>query len=633
MKLTRLALAIGLLSTTQVWAVTDFSQALKLEDTVITANREVQKRADSVAAVTVFTRDDINRLQPTNVADLLQRVPGVQVVQSGGRGSATSIHLRGTAHTQTLVLIDGVRAGSASSGGASLQHLNINQIERVEVLRGPRSAIYGADAMGGVIQVFTKRGEQGLTPTVALAVGNKGLIERYLGLAGGNDKTQFNLSTSLDDFSGFDRTRKSWDSDKDHDAYRNKAINFNISHQLTDDLAVGLTALHQEGKTEYDNPSGRWDDATFATYPSSPYDQFAVSSASVFANWRPLENWNTRLELGHAEDRQANYDKLYPAKSAFNTYRDSALWQNQLQLNEQHSLIFGAEYFNDKLRSSTKYDEKSRWNQAAFIQHSYKNEHFSTELGVRGDKNQQFGNYNSWNGALTIPVNDKNELVFSYAEGFRAPTFNDLYWPASPYGAASNPDLAAETSKSYEIQWRSRFTETLSLETAIYRTNIRDAIVLDSSYLPANISRARINGFEASLKHQLLGVQGALAISFLDARDVKTGHQLPHRAKRTLSYDLDKQLGAFGIGATWKLSSNSYDNAANTKPIAGYGTLDLRGSWQTTDELSFDLRLANIFDKGYSRVLYEYPSFSGNNYGYREDRFTIRLGMKWTPNL
>src|SRR5690554_911021 len=175
MKLTRLALAVAALPLA-AFAATDLDTeaALKLSDSVITANRGAQSKADTTAAVSVFNREDIDRLQPVNVADLLSRVPGVQVRQSGGRGSLTGVFIRGTSTAQSLVLIDGVRVGSATAGGANsaLEHLNIEQIERVEVLRGSRSAVYGADAIGGVIQIFTRRGDdQGLTPRVRYAIG------------------------------------------------------------------------------------------------------------------------------------------------------------------------------------------------------------------------------------------------------------------------------------------------------------------------------------------------------------------------------------------------------------------------------------------------------------------------------
>lgn len=628
MKLSRLALAVALLPAANLYAADKIEEAIKLSETVITANRTAEDRKDSTAAVTVFTRADIDRLQPTNVADLLNRVPGVQIQQSGGRGSTTGVFVRGTKTAQTLVLVDGVRVGSASAGGASLQHLNIEQIERVEVLRGARSAVYGANAIGGVIQIFTRRSAgEGLQARVRVAAGNKGVWERSAGIAGGNQDTRFNLSASLDEMSGFDRTNKSYSSDADHDAYRNKAISFSLSHAFNEQLSAGINVLDQRGKTQYDNPFGRYDPSIppyGASVPSQPYDEYAVSSTSVFAELQANEQLTSRLELGHSEDKASSYDKLFAGRDDFDTYRDSVAWLNTFSLNTQHTVLAGIDYTKDKLHSTEDFEKDSRWNQAVFIQHSYKGEVFGTQLGLRHDKNQQFGSENTWNAALSLPVGQSNEFVLSYAEGFRAPTFNDLYYPM--YG---NSNLKAEKSKSYELQLRSQLADAIRLEASIYQTKIRDQIQYQANNDLRNVE-ARINGFEASLQHEVFAAQGALNLSLLDARDRKTGHQLPRVAKRTLSYDLDKQLGAFAVGGTWRLASKSFNDAKNNQKIAGFGTLDLRGSWQATQDLGLDLRLANIFDKAYTRAMYNYD---GKNYGYREDRFTVLLGMTWTPNL
>ncbi len=625
MKLSRLALAVALLPAAHLYAADKTEEAIKLSETVITANRTAEERKDSTAAVTVFTRADIDRLQPINVADLLGRVPGVQIQPSGGRGSTTGVFIRGTKTAQTLVLIDGVRVGSASSGGASLQHLNLEQIERVEVLRGARSAVYGSDAIGGVIQIFTRRSAgEGLQGRVRLAAGNKGVWERSAGVSGGDENTRFNLSASLDEMTGFDRTHNSYSSDADHDAYRNKAISFSLSHVFNEQFSAGVNVLDQRGKTEYDNPFGRFDMNTFTSFAAQPYDEYAVSSTSVFAELQANEQLTSRLELGHSEDKASSYDKLFAGRDDFDTYRDSVAWLNTFSLNTQHTVLAGVDYTKDKLHSTEDYEKDSRWNQAVFIQHSYKGEVFGTELGLRHDKNQQFGSENTWNAALSLPVGQSNEFVLSYAEGFRAPTFNDLYYPM--YG---NPNLKAEKSKSYELQLRSQLADTVRLETSIYQTKIRDQIQYQANNDLRNVE-ARINGFEASLQHEVFAAQGALNLSLVDSRDRKTGHQLPRIAKRTLSYDLDKQFGAFGVGGTWRLASKSFNDAKNNQQIAGFGTMDVRGSWQATQDLGVDLRLANIFDKGYTRAMY---SYDGESYGYREDRFTVLLGMTWTPNL
>src|SRR5690554_2664896 len=303
MKLSRLALAVALLPASTLYAAADNNQdALKLSNTVITANRAAEERKDSTAAVTVFTRADIDRLQPINVADLLSRVPGVQIVQSGGRGSAAGVFIRGTSTAQTLVLVDGMRVGSVTAGGANgaLDHLNIDQIERVEVLRGSRSAMYGSDAIGGVIQVFTRRSAgEGLHGRVRVAAGNKGVWERSVGISGGNQDTRFNLSASLDEMTGFDRTNKSFASDADHDAYRNKSVSFSLSHAFNEQLKAGVNVLDQRGKTEIDNPDGSgWPVAK----GTEEYIEFAGSSTSTFIELQATEQWASRLEFGHSED-------------------------------------------------------------------------------------------------------------------------------------------------------------------------------------------------------------------------------------------------------------------------------------------------------------------------------------------
>ena len=287
MKLARLALPLFLLPTANTLADTfERDQALKLPDTLISANRQVEARNDSSAANTVFTREDIDRLQPGSVTDLLQRVPGVQVAQAGGRGSLPGIYIRGTQSAQSLVLVDGQRIGSSTSGDSNLQHLNIDQIERVEVLRGSRSVIYGSDAIGGVIQIFTRRGnEQGLQPRLHVGFGSNQTWERSLGLSGGDDKTRFNLGASLDDTAGIDRTHESYPSDSDHDAYRNQSVSLSLSHALTDDIEVGANLLDNRGKSEFDNPFGRFDTSTFESVQQQPYSDFNVSSVSRGQRW------------------------------------------------------------------------------------------------------------------------------------------------------------------------------------------------------------------------------------------------------------------------------------------------------------------------------------------------------------
>ncbi|NWE78825.1 TonB-dependent receptor domain-containing protein [Pseudomonas yamanorum] len=615
----RFALPLLLLPATDLLADSfERDDALKLPDVVISANRQVQARNDSSAANTVFTRDDIDRLQPTSVSDLLSRVPGVQVAQSGGRGSQTNVYIRGTSTAQSLVLVDGQRISSSTSGTSNLQYLNIQQVERVEVLRGSRSVIYGSDAIGGVIQIFTRRNtESGVQPRLHVGFGSNQTGERSLGLSGGDAQTRFNLGASLDDTAGINRTRTSYPSDRDHDAYRNQAISFSLSHAFNDDIEAGVNVLDNRGKSEFDN--------SFS--PQKPYTDFTVSSVSSYVDARINDVWQSRLEAGHSENREQTLDKLSTERSVFNTYRNSLNWQNDLTLNDQNSLILGGDWYQDQVNSSTAFAEDSRWNRAAFIQHRFQAQSFSTELGLRRDDNQQFGGHNSWSGAFTLPLNPDNDLLLSYSEGFRAPTFNDLYYPDEFGFKNSNPNLKPETSKSYEVQWRSQLSDASRLEASLYRTDIQDAIVFASGG-PQNVSSARINGFEAALKQELFGWQSSLGIALIDPRDRDTGRTLARRARRTVSLDLDRQFDQFGVGASWQAVSSSYDDPANQQRLGGYGLLGLRGSWAVNHEITLEMKLDNLLNKDYSRALYQYQ---GQQYGYREEGRALMFGVTWTP--
>lgn len=627
MTLSRIALAVVLTPILPLLAAQPASQeqALKLSDTLITANRMVEQRSASSAASSVFTRADIERLRPASVPHLLNQVPGVQVANYGGRGGVYGLYVRGTSTSQTLILVDGVRIDQATSAGAALQFLNIDQIERIEVLRGSRSAIYGADAVGGVIQIFTRRGKgEGLIPYVRIAGGSDSTFERTIGLSGGNERTRFSLSTGLEETAGIDRTRASYPGDSDDDAYRNRSLALSLSHHFSDRLQGGFTLLDQRGKTEWDST---WMD-------SKPYDEYSINTSSLWLEGHATEIWHSRIELGHSENKQEYLQKTFPGGDSNNTYRDSFGWLNTLTLTSNQTVRFGADYLKDKVHSTYDFVESSRDNKAVFFQHSFQGEHFGTELGMRYDDNEQFGSESTYNGALSYQLNSSNQLIVSYSEGFRAPNFTDLYWPdyCSEWGCfpSANADLEAEKSRAYELQWRSQLGQHSRLESSIYRTDIEDAILFTD--IPRNVQRVRIHGFEATLKHQFFGWNGELGFSIIDPRDRETGQTLSNRAKRTMNMNMDRQFGALGIGASFTAASSSkhrhFDVPASN--LSGYGKLDLRAHWQANDELSFDLTLVNILDKDYSRFAYLY---NDNDYGYHEMPFTAMLGFTWTPSL
>ncbi len=619
MKLSPLALAVALLPftthATATDAATDSSEALLAPALVVTSGRQVEAKKTAVAATSVFTRADIERLQVRNVDELLTRVPGVSVSRNGGPGSLTGVFMRGTASAQSLILVDGQRIAAASSGTTSLEFLSIDQIERIEVVRGSRSSLYGSDAIGGVIQIFTRRG--GNTPAqpyMRLAAGSNNTYERTLGISGGDAQTRYNLSGSLNESQGIDNTGSHLGDNRDDDALRNRALSMNVSHQLNEQLEVGISALDQRGQTEFDDLlSG-----------TRPYEDFQLSSTSGYLSAQLNDSWLSRIDVGHSEDkRDTKNDDPQGALYNYNSYRNAANWLNTLQVNDTNKLLVGLDWYEDILHSSTVLNETSRWNQAAFIQHRFYGEQFSTELGMRHDKNEDFGSQNTWNGALTVPVNADNETILSYSEGFRAPTFNDLY---DPWFA--NPNLDPEHSKTYEAQWRNRFSSTSQLELSLYRTDLKDAIVSDQNYIPQNVQRARINGFEAALAQRLGDWQANLALGLIDPRDRDTGHTLQRRAKRTLTLDLDRQFGALSAGGTWRAVAGRYDDADNNVEMGGYGLLGVRAGWQASKEVSFDVKLDNLLDKDYADATY-----SNAHYNYNTEGRTVLFAVTWTPEL
>ncbi|WP_060494593.1 TonB-dependent receptor domain-containing protein [Pseudomonas sp. NBRC 111140] len=606
---------------------TERDDALKLPDVLISASRQVESRTATSAANTVFTRTDIDRLQPTSVTDLLTRVPGVQVAPTGGRGSLPGIFIRGTKAAQSLVLVDGVRIANATSGDSGLQFLDVDQIERIEVLRGSRSAVYGSDAIGGVIQIFTRRSNgPGLQPRLRMAAGSNQTFQRSLGLSGGNDATRFNLGASLDETAGIDSTGPSFDSDGDHDAYRNRSLNLSLSHTFNERFEAGVNLLDSRGRSEYDNPYGRLDEDTWLSYPQQPYTDFSVSSLGGWFDAQLNDAWHSRLELGHSENRDDKRDKLSDQRFIYNTYRDQVTWQNDLAFDDQNQLMLGGDWYEERFHGTANFSEDSRWNRAAFAQYRFTGEHFLSELGVRHDRNQQYGDQTTWNASLTLPLNSRNDLLASYSEGFRAPTFNDLY--DVQYG---NPDLRPEHSKSYELQWRSQLASHTRLEASLYRTDLRDAINYDPTLRrPGNVDNARINGFELSVLQEWAGWTSQLGVSMIDPRDRESGHTLQRRARRTLNLDLDRQFERFSVGASWQAVSGSYDDPSNNERIGGYGLVGLRGGMRLTTDVKLELKLDNLLDKQYSRAMY---SFDGSQYGYREEGRTLLFSVTWTPVL
>ncbi|QJD60175.1 TonB-dependent receptor [Pseudomonas sp. gcc21] len=600
------------------------ANSLDLPDTVITASRFEQPSSTALAAHDVFTRSDIERLQARSVPELLSRVPGVQQNSNGG---IPAYFLRGSNTAQTLVLVDGQRIASAAGGIARLDYLSIDNIERVEVIRGPRSSVYGADAIGGVIQIFTRQGEPGFQRSVRFAVGTNNTYQRSVNLSGGNDDTRYVLGASLDERLGHDLTSDNAGYDSDRDGQRTKAMLLRLDHDFNDYWTAGFSTSHQQGKNEFDD--------AYELAPGTPEDQFRVRSYSGYLQGQLTSMWQSHLELGRSEDRNKVVGSGQSWNDAFiETVRHSASWLNHLKLTSAQRLTLGGDWQRDRLSSSHSFTQTRRENLAGFLQHSWTTQHFNTEVGIRHDDNQHFGTEETWNAALSIPSGKNQQWIVSYATGFRAPTFRDLYGPPT-WGP--NPGLDPERSKTWELQWRGELAGS-HLEASLYRNDVRDLIVWDTvTNQVENIDQARINGLELSAERELFGWSSRAALSIIDPRDRDTGGTLQLRAKRSLSLDMDRQFNDFGFGATWQLFSQRYANAANSETLSGYGTLDLRTSWHASTALRWDLKLSNVLDRNYHLGSYQrptgfWPAPSIDN-PYQEQGRAALLAVTWTPNI
>ena len=559
----------------------------------ITANRTAQSNVDSLASVTVIDRAEIERRQARSVQEALRGVPGLGLSNNGGPGKATSVFLRGTESDHVLVLIDGIRVGSATLGTTSFQDIPIDQVERIEVVRGPRSSLYGADAIGGVIQIFTKKGGGTLTPRLSASAGSHGTQDYSAGLSGGGDRGWFNAGGSHLETQGFNSCDERslalgggcFVSEPDHDGYRNTGATLRGGYRLSDTLDIEAHYLRGEGSNEYDG----------SIFAGNSTD-FVHDVAGARLNWQALPVWRMSLSGGRSRDLSDNFFEG-ALNGAFNTERRSASWQNDLALAAQQRLTLGADWLDDRIDSSTAYPVRSRDNAAGFGQYQGRFGEHDITLAARRDSNQQFGGHSTGSLAWGYRLRPTLRVMASWGSAFKAPTFNELYFPF--FG---NPNLKPEESDSFELGISGEHAD-VGWSLNAYQTNIDQLIGFDASFSPINIDQARIRGLEAVASTQLAGWDLAGNLSALEpentSHDANRGNQLPRRAKLMGRLDADRTAGAWRVGTSVYGEGRRYDDLANTRALGGYVTLDLRAAYAVHRDWSLEGKLANLLDKDY----------------------------------
>ena len=558
-------------------AVAQESTGATLDPIVVTATLGPKTVGESLASVTVISEEEIRSKAPADFSDLLRGQPGINVVGNGSFGKSTSVFTRGVQNAGTVLLIDGVKLHSATGGGASWQYVPTDLIQRVEVVRGPRSSLYGADAMGGVVQAFSLDPEQGQRGWVEAGAGNFDTQKTSAGASGSIGNTRFSLSGLHKESDGTAIIENGEDK-----GFRNTAGLGRVVHTLDNGGEASIMLLQSEGNTEYEG--GNID--------------YLIRTVG-FGLMTPLtDSWRMGIQFAESRDETESFTDF--GDSIYNTRLRQARWENTLSFNV-HELVVGAELQQDEVSGSQNYSETSRTNTAVFSQLRLNFGPVDAQLSLRGDDNEAYGTNETGGLALGYSFDQSHRVRASYGTAFRAPTFNDLYWPLS-FNYQGNPDLEPEKSDSYELGVSGNY-QVWFWDLAVYQMDIDNLISsgqIGTVDTRVNVDEARIRGAELGGGYEHDGWRAAVALTFMDPEDRNTKNQLARRAKQTARFDLDKTINNFEFGGSVIVEGDRYDDGANTERLAGFGTLDIRAGWSFASNWSTRLTLVNALDKEYS---------------------------------
>lgn len=554
------------------------------EAVIVTATRTARTADETLASVSVITREDIERTQAKSVAELLAGEAGINVTVNGGYGKSTSVFLRGTNSDHTLVLIDGIRVGSATLGTAPWQYLPLDQIERIEIVRGPRSSLYGSEAIGGVIQIFTRQPTKKFQGQAEAGYGTYGTSKLSAGISGADGDTSYNLSAGHFNTDGIDAKTSSAGNEGDRDGYRNESYSAKLIHRLAGGAEIELHTLRARGHTEFDgNPN------------QTAFIQDVTDARLGFA---PTNNWNVKLQAGTSRDYTDSF-KNGLFSSTFNTLRHVASWQNDVTLAKDQLLTLGADYQDDRVGSTTAYTRTERADTGVFLQHQSKFGDHDLLVGLRRDDNEQFGIHNTGNLAWGYALSQRLRARLSYGTAFKAPTFNQLYFPG--FG---DPNLRPERSKTYEAGLRGR-QNWGSWNVSAFQTNIENLIAtvtVSGVSTAQNVDKARIKGLETEISTKLADWETRATLTLLDPRDTGRDTVLNRRAKRSLKLATERADGKWRYGTSLLVQGHRYDNVSNTTRMGGYGIVNFQAQYDLSKQWVVRGNLDNAFDKDYETV-------------------------------
>jgi len=623
MKKTILALSISSLLYSSLSFAEQTSAATidKADETiVITANRSIQDKFDTLASVNIFTRENIEQIQPLSISDLLGRVAGISINTQGTSAHKTSAFVRGTNSDHVLILVDGVRVGSATLGSKSIANIPVQLVERVEVIKGPRAALWGSDAIGGVIQIFTRDLSAG-EGQAGIKVGSDSLYQGYGALGFGNKEHGYTLSATLEESDGFDVTAPSGtippavDKNDDNDGYDRQSIALSGTSQFTQAYALELNTQYDQGTTEIDaNTKYGGDETTYENYHF------------LLRNHLQLEQVYLQLGLSTSEDStEDNYSKYNSQNDAsnknslFTTNREQVTALAQLPLADSSEVTAGFEWYTESIDSNKEYDETDRDARAFFVTGRHDIEQVKLEASVRYDKVGDIDSETTYQVAAGYQVNDQLLFSLSHGTAFKAPSFNDLYYPW-----LGNPDLISETADTSEFLARFQ-NDTLSAEISIYQSDIDNLIewakTPSGDWKPTNVAQAKILGAEATFTAAIYNTNNTLTLSHVDAEDKTTDHQLARRPNFSANYNFVYSLKQFDFTFDVNYQGSRYDGANDpVKTLESFTVLDVGVNYRLNSQVSLLAKVTNLADKDYQTAS-EYP---GSEKGY-----TLTLDYKF----
>lgn len=562
------------------------------EPVIVTAGRFSQNLTDSLASTTLITREDIEKSSAITLDELLGSVNSLDVKSTSNFGKSSSVFMRGTNSSHVLTIVDGVKLYSATGGSAAYQHIPLSQIDHIEIVRGPRSSLYGSEAIGGVIQIFTRKGKNESDAELTLQQGSYKTESVDAGFSGKNGDLAYSLYGSQFYTDGIDSI--SHTTANDDDGYTNRSISTGLNYQLSKTVKLNASILSVDGTTLYDNCYN----ASYATSDNC-YSDVQQQVISTSAQFTPDSQWDGNLQLGFSKDASDNFWEDTPNNS-FLTDRYNISFQNNFQLTDTRLLIFGIDYSEDKVTSDayTSPFDKTRDNTAVFISLNNNNKKFQTGISIRSDENEQFGQHSTGTLSAGYAFSKQAKIYASYGTAFKAPTFNELYFPF--YG---DPDLKPEQSESLEFGYRNH-QENFKLDANLYYTTIDELINYDSLLLKANnISKAEISGIELSLSTKVSDWDVKASTSYVDPinKDAAyNGKQLPGRVNSSTSIDLFKQFKSLQLGLAIVNQSERYTDANNTNKLDAYTRVDIKLTKKLNKHITLSASINNVFDEDYS---------------------------------